>query len=143
MKKVFLSLIVFVAFWNSSLSGQNGNSGSNGNAVISEIQVYDLGDRTGLIEVRVSGNLASTVTGGNFAVINPDDIRQNVTGSLLRTRVVGQPGNDEVILEGNFPLVPSSENGPSFVALEIQVQAAGFIITKSKEKDNFKIFRYR
>ena len=59
----FLAIIVFSA----PLFAQNGNSGQRGNAVISEVKVYDLGDGKGLIEVRVSGNLAHTV----IAIVKP------------------------------------------------------------------------
>ena len=132
--KLFFALFVIIAF-NATLFAQNGNM------VISEVQVYDLGNGTGLVEIRISGNLAYTATSGSFTVAGVEIPGGQVTSFLAGTRPVKQPGNQSVILTGSFPLSPIIGNGPGFVELDIQVQGA--IFSKSKEKDSFKIFRYR
>lgn len=117
MKKVFLTLLVFVSCWNSSVSAQNGNSGSNGNAVISEVQVLDQGDGTALVEVRVSGNQASVVPGGSFTLT--DESRLGF-GVLTVSEVQG----NTVLLKGEFSVSPSVGNGPRFVEMVVQVPGA-------------------
>ena len=126
--KLFFALVALMVFsaplFAQNLNG-NGNGGQNGNAVISEVQVYDLGNGTGRIEVRVSGNLANTVTGGSFTLVRvgPGD-QPSATGFLVGPE--NQLGNQSVILIGGFNLAPAFGNGPRFVDLDIQVQGAFF-----------------
>ena len=100
--------------------------GQNGNMVISEVQVYDLGNGRGIVEVRVSGNLANTVTGGSFTTG-----QCRACGGPLTVESSGN--NNSVILSGNFQLAPSIGHGPNFVEIDIQVQGAIIINGKIKK----------
>ena len=122
--KLFFALLAMIAF-NATLFGQNlnGNGGQNGDAVISEVQVYDLGNGTGLVEVRVSGNLANTVTGGSFST--PENCLVCGSGILIVEPSGNVPGN-RVVLTGGFSLAPAIGNQPRFVDLDIEVYGENF-----------------
>jgi hypothetical protein len=130
--KIFSALSLFLLLLVGKSFAQNGN------AVISEVQVYSLGDGVGLLEIRVSGNLASTATGGGFTTGAGDRVAVN----LLSVSTPSSPGNGSVILSGTFALTPLEESGAGFVELDIQVRAGSMLLTKSKENSSVKTFRY-
>ena len=121
--KLFFALVALMVF-RTPLFSQNLNAGQHGNAVISEVQVYDLGNGTGLVEVRVSGNLANTVTGGSFTTGGNIDCRA-CGGFLTVERSENYLGTNAVILTGGFTLAPAIGNQPRFVELDIQVEGLG------------------
>lgn len=107
----------------------------NGNAVISEVKAYDMGNGTGILTVRVSGNLASNYVGGSFS-ISSDRIPGGSAGSGLGidTRAIvvspapgngngNSNGNQAVILTGAFPLQPQSGNQPSSATVDLRVRS--------------------
>ena len=126
--------VLLMTFLAGSLFAQNGN------AVISEVKVYDLGNGTGLVDVRVSGNQAYLATHGSIQLTGADRLGM---GMLFVNNQGNQPGNNDVILSGTFILPPSFGNGSDFVEMDIQIRSGNSLLTKSKEKDSFKIFRYR
>lgn len=91
----------------------------NGNSVVSEVKVYDMGNGTGTIEVRISGNQAEQISALSF-IVSGDRIPGGAISSILSgSRPVNQPGNPAVILTGGFPLLPGGGNQPDFVDLHI------------------------
>lgn len=108
----------------------------NGNAVISEVKAYDLGNGTGVITVRVSGNLASNYVGGSFT-ISSDRIPGGSAGSSIgidsRAIVVSPApgsgngnsnGNQSVILTGAFPLLAPSGNPSDHATIDLRVRSS-------------------
>ena len=128
MKNIFLFLFLLMA--TAGLQAQNGN------AVISEVKLYNMGDGTGVLTVRVSGNLAYQATGGTF-VATGDIVRGGrATGGIgdANRIVVESPGNGHnnngngnqaVILTGSVPLGPTTGQGPDFVDIDLSVSGDG------------------
>lgn len=113
------------------LMGTLGLRAQNGNAVISEVKAYDLGNGTARLEVRISGNLAYTVQGGTFSVTGdriPGGTAGGGIGDASRVFVAPAPtgngnsnGNQAVVIAGLFPVMASAGNGPDFVTVDITV----------------------
>lgn len=93
----------------------------NGNFVLADVQVQDLGNGSAMIVVHISGNQASEFTGGLFQ-ISGDRIPGGTVGGGMgdQSRVIIQPpvngngntnGNQQVVLAGVFPISPSVGNG--------------------------------
>lgn len=110
-----LSLFVLLLMATLGLQAQNGN------VVVSEIQLEDLGNGSGMIVVHLSGNLAENYTGGAFT-ISGDCIPGGSASAGIgtNTRVFVAPpvpgngnsnGNQTVYLAGVFPLAQSHSNG--------------------------------
>lgn len=98
-----------------------GLKAQNGNAVISEVRAYDLGNGMARLEVRVSGNLASSSMSATFTATKADGGGATVTGFLGGSRPVPNGNaNDPVILSGNFLYTPSGEH-PEFYEFDIQL----------------------
>lgn len=126
-----LSLLVLLLMATLGLQAQNGN------AVVSEIKLYDMGDGTGILAVRVSGNQAYLYTGGSFAATGdriPGGSAGGGIGSSSRVHVVSPApgngngnsnGNQAVILTALVPLTPSSGNQPDFVSIDLRVEGDG------------------
>lgn len=101
----------------------------NGNAVVSQVDIQDMGDGTGMIVVRISGNLAENYPGGTFA-ISGDRVSGGTAGGGIgtNTRVFIEPpvpgngnsnGNQAVLLAGLFPIAPGTENGDDKVSVNL------------------------
>ncbi|HEX2899614.1 MAG TPA: hypothetical protein VHS96_07845, partial [Bacteroidia bacterium] len=80
------SLFLLLIIAGFSLQAQNGN------AVVSEVKVEDLGDGTGMIVVRISGNQASNYLGGTFSISGDRVVGGTVAGGIgNETRVIVEP----------------------------------------------------
>jgi hypothetical protein len=130
--KLFFTLLALLTFCTPAFS-QNGNN--NGNAVVSEVEVQDMGNGTAMITVRISGNQAYTVTGGTFE-ISGDRIAGGSAGGGIGTesRVFIQPvypgngnsnGNQPVLLAGLVSLESGSENGNDQVDMTFHLRRIG------------------
>lgn len=109
--KLFFAFFAALAF-TGTLSAQNGN-GQQGNAVISEVKIYDNGNGTGTIEVRISGNQAHEVrdvainlTSARISGTATLSTSQSRTGGGLSIEPSAGNGNT-VIIQGDFHLLPS------------------------------------
>ena len=126
MKKIYRFSMLFL-FLFSGLSFANAQ---NGNAVISEIQVYDEGDGSATIEIRISGNLASSSISANIGVQGDRIVGGSVfTRAGVTTRCFDCP----VILEASVPISSSISSKDDFVDITIDLSNAAIII-KSKSK---------
>lgn len=132
--KLFFTLLAILAFCTPAFS-QNGNNNNNGNAVVSEVEVQDMGNGTAMITVRISGNQAYTITGGTF-VISGERIAGGSAGGGIGTdsRVIIQPvypgngnsnGNQPVLLAGLVPLEVGSENSNDQVEMTFLLRRIG------------------
>ncbi len=108
------------------LMGTLGLSAQNGNVVVSEVKVEDMGNGTGMIVVKLSGNQASEFAGGTF-VIAGDRVANGSAGGTIGEggRVVVEPpvpgngnsnGNQQVLLAALFPI--GSGNGSDEVVMQ-------------------------
>jgi hypothetical protein len=126
----FLFLLMLTSTLAKAQSGNgNGNyQGPNGNAVVSEVKVYNDNNGTGTIEVRVSGNLAYAISGGGIT-ISGDRISGTVSLGTDQSRVGSDliispsSGNgSSIIVSGNFPMLPrTAGNSPDFVDVNIEL----------------------
>lgn len=125
MKKIFLLLIVCMTFCSTTIFAQNGN-GQQGNAVVSTVHVFDNGNGTGTIEVRISGNQANEIR--DVAIIlTSDRIAGSATLATDMSRAGGglnaepSAGNgNTLVLRGDFHLLSSpGTNGPDTYHAEI------------------------
>lgn len=123
------------------LTGTLGLRAQNGNAVVSEIKIYDMGNGTGIITARISGNQAYLYTGGGFTATGtriPGGTVSGGIGSSARTIVVppspgngngngntNPNGNQAVILAGVLPLSPSSGQQSDFITVDLRVAEPG------------------
>ncbi len=119
--------------------GTLGLRAQNGNAVISEVKVYDLGNGTGSIEVRVSGNLSASVVQGTFTISGDRIPGGTVSGGIGESIRVILPeegqlprngngnnnGNQPVILTGLFSLSAPSGNHPAVFDVTIVLNRPG------------------
>lgn len=105
----------------------------NGNVVVSSVDVEDLGNGTGMIVVKLSGNQASEYTGGTF-VISGDRIAGGSAGGGMgdQSRVFVQPpvpgngnsnGNQQVLLAAMFPI--GAGNGSDEVTMQFTLRRIG------------------
>lgn len=115
--KLFSLLFLFSGFSSPGFS-------QNGNAVVSEVQVYDLENGYGRIEVRISGNLATSDPQGTFTISGDIIPGGSATGTVLGSRELPQgPGNAQVILSGSFPI--SNQGGSQNDIVEIELSVPG------------------
>jgi hypothetical protein len=109
-----LTLFVLLLMGTLGLRAQNGNGGQNGNVVVASIDIQDLGNGTGMIVVKLSGNQASNYDGGTFTITG-DRIANGSASSGIGagSRVFIDPpvpgngnsnGNQQVLLAGVFPI---------------------------------------
>ncbi len=117
-----------------------GAHAQNGNAVVSEVKLYDMGNGSGILAVRVSGNLAHLYNRGSFSATGDRVPGGTVGGGIgLSSRVVVVPpspgngngnngngnGNQPVILAGVMPLSPSTGQQSDFVTVDLRVEGDG------------------
>jgi hypothetical protein len=116
-----LTLFTFLLLTSLGLIAQNGN------VVVSHIEIEDLGNGTGMIVVKLSGNQAASYLGGAFT-ISGDRIANGSASSGLGvdSRVFIAPpvpgngnsqGNQQVLLAGIFPI----GSGPGSDDVDIQL----------------------
>jgi hypothetical protein len=125
-----LSLIILLLMATLGLQAQNGN------AVVSEIKLYDMGNGTGILAVRISGNLAPQYVRGGYKATGDCIWRGTSSGGIgTATRVPilaptpgngngNSNGNQEVILTGLVPLAPTTGTGPDFVTIDLSIESA-------------------
>jgi hypothetical protein len=118
-----------------------GLQAQNGNAVVSEVKLYDIGGGTGILVVRVSGNQAYQYTGGSYTATGARIVggaASSGIGASSRVPVVAPTpgngngggnsnpnGNQSVLLTAYVPLTPSSGHGPDFVTVDLSVASEG------------------
>jgi hypothetical protein len=116
---LFMFMLLTVASVGSSYA-------QNGNAVVSRVDIEDLGNGTGMIVVKISGNQASEYTGGTFT-ISGDRIAGGSAGGGIgdQSRVIVQApvpgngnsnGNQQVLLAAIFPI--GSNDGSDEVVMQ-------------------------
>lgn len=118
-----------------------GLQAQNGNAVVSQVEFYDLGNGQAALEVRISGNLASPYATGTFTAQRSDGSGAAVTGGLITDERPVLGGPSTVVMMGAFPFSPSISNGGDFYDFEINVagiQGAIIIGNKTKKEANNK-----
>lgn len=120
MKKILaLGFLMFLLLTSAS---------AQGNTVVSDIAVFDEGNGTGTLEIRISGNDADNIYAASVSLSG-----DRIHGGSLSTRATtstrpcaGCGGNSEVILTTSFPLTPALGNssGNEFVFVNVSAGAA-------------------
>lgn len=125
LRKLALCVVLLLTY--AGLHAQNGN------ATVSEVKVYDMGNGAGMMEVRISGNLSGSVHEGTFSVSGNRIAGGTATGTISESIRVIDPespngngngninGNQAVILYGMFSLLPATGNGPDLVGVDVQI----------------------
>lgn len=119
------SLTLLMLFLSMGLHAQNGN------AVVSEVTVYDNEDGSGSVEVRISGNLSTDINGAMISLSGariPGGSYVSVASS--NTRPCSACGGVEVILVMDFPLGPGV--GPQDDFVDVSIQGAIIITRRSR-----------
>ncbi len=135
MKKIGLFLILLL-----SLTTFGSAFAQNGNAVVSETKIYDMGNGTGIITARISGNLAYLYHGGSFTATGSRIPGGSVSGGIgSSSRAIIVPptpgngngnngngnGNQPVILAGVLPLSPSTGQQSDIITVDLRVEGDG------------------
>jgi hypothetical protein len=107
----------------------------NGNVVVSHVDVEDLGNGTGMIVVKLSGNLADQYTGGTFTITGDAIAGRTAGGSIGEGgRVVIEPpvpgngnsnGNPQVLLAAVFPIGTPVTNDNDEVTMTFRLRRIG------------------
>lgn len=132
---LFLFILLTVASVGSTYA-------QNGNVVVASIDLEDLGNGTGMIVVKLSGNQASEYDGGTFT-ISGDRIANGSASSSIGagSRVFIAPpvpgngnsnGNQQVLLAGVFPIGSGSGSDEVIIQLSIRPRTTGLDWTYMK-----------
>ena len=133
-KRDMKNLKLFSLFLLLILAGFGANA-QNGNVVVSSIDIEDMGNGSGMIVVKLSGNLASQYTGGTFTITG-DAVAGRAAGGSIGDggRVVVQPpvpgngnpnGNEQVLLAAVFPIGAPVTNENDEVTLTVSLRRIG------------------
>lgn len=133
MKHIFqISLVAILLF-----SGFGIVNAQNGNAVVSEVKIYDEEDGTASVEIRISGNLSANVRTVAVSVSGdriPNGTISGVAG--ITTRCVDCP----TILGTTIPISEASAGKSDQVDVSIDMGTSSIIIRRGKIKA--RSFRY-
>lgn len=133
MKK-FIQLNFLLLFF---LSGIGLVNAQNGNAVVSEIKIYDEGNGSATVEVRISGNLASSQNTVGFSVQGDRIPGGSVAGvAQVTTRCFDCP----TVLGASVPISAATSGKSDLVDVGIDMGNAAIIIRRGKIKA--RSFRY-
>ncbi|MFY0685658.1 MAG: hypothetical protein JXQ90_00760 [Cyclobacteriaceae bacterium] len=133
MKNIFqLSFVLLLL-----LSGVGVVNAQNGNAVVSEVKIYDEGNGSAKVEIRISGNLAESQTTVGFTVQGNRIPGGSVAGvAQVTTRCFYCP----TVLGATIPISAAIKGKNDLVDVGINLGTAAIIIRKGKIKA--RSFRY-